>query len=399
MSKNNINKKICMIAIAPYPGDPRIRREAEALEKDGYEIDIICRYSQSSNQIPKQKYGKITAYRIMKAPSQESMIKYSVQSILFIAAAFLRLNLMYFKKRYSIVQVHNLPDYLIFTGAFLKLFGVKLILDIHDPSVDLFEEKWPGKSKGIFKSLIKISERYSCKLSDHLITVTSICKEKLVERGNSPEKISLVLNTANENIFKFNENRNYLKITERAKILYYGTIADRQGLHNAVEAMAYFLKVIPNSTLNIFGKYELSYKNKLEKLIKELNLGNNVILNGVINRDQILSIINQHDIGIVPHPCTEYTNLSLPTKAFEYITSGLPTVSTKLTSLSRILNDDCITYVEDGNPEAFSEAIKNLCLKPELRKSKTFKAYDAIKEISGQVMNRRYVDLIEQMIK
>jgi len=398
MSRNNINKTICMIAMASYPGDPRIRRQAEALEKRGYKVDIICRYSPSINQKSREEYGDITAYRIMNAPSQENKINYFLQSILFITIAFIRLNLLSLKKKYSLIQVHNLPDYLIFVGILHKLFGVKLILDIHDPSVDLFEEKWPGKKNKIFKYFIKIGERYSCKLADHLITVTSMCKEKLVERGNPSNKITLILNAANETIFTFNKLRNFTKITEGVKILYYGTIAERQGLHNAVKAMKYLLKDIPNSSLNIYGIYETSYRKKLENLNEELNLENNVILHGSIIREQIPDIINEHDIGIVPHPCTTYSNLSLPTKAFEYVTSGLPVVSTRIESLFKTLNDNCITYVENGNPKDLSEAIKFICLNPEVRKSRTDLAYQAIKEISGQVMNKRYIDLIDKII-
>ena len=396
MSRNNISKTICMIAMASYPGDPRIRRQAEALGKAGFEVDVLCRYS--GKQPPKQTFGNVTAYRIMNAPPRENKIIYFLQSVLFLIVTFFRLLPLSIKRKYKVIQAHNLPDYLIFVGIFHKIFGVKLILDIHDPSVDLFEEKWPGKNNNIFKYLIKISERYSCKLSDHLITVTSMCKEKLVERGNPSNKITLILNTANETIFAFNKHRNFTIITEGVKILYYGTIAERQGLHYAVKAMEYLLKDIPNSSLNIYGKYEISYRIKLENMINELNLENNVILHNVISREQIPDIINVHDIGIVPHPCTTYSNLSLPTKAFEYITSGLPVVSTRLESLFKTLNDNCITYVKNGNPKDLSEAIKYICLNPDVRKSRTDLAYQAIKEISGQVMNKRYIDLIDKMI-
>jgi glycosyltransferase involved in cell wall biosynthesis len=385
-----------MIAMASYPGDPRIRRQAEALEKAGFEVDVLCRYS--GRQPPKQKFGNVTAYRIMNAPPRENRIIYFLQSVLFLIVAFFRLLPLSIKRKYKVIQVHNLPDYLIFVGIFHKIFGVKLILDIHDPSVDLFEEKWPGKKNKIFKYLVKISERYSCKLSDHLITVTSMCKEKLVERGNPANKITLILNTPNETIFTFNKLRNFTKITKGVKILYYGTIAERQGLHNAVKAMQYLLKDIPNSSLNIYGIYVANYRKKLENLNEELNLENNVFLHGKIIREKILDIINEHDIGIVPHPCTQYLNLSLPTKAFEYVTSGLPVVSTRIESLFKTLNDNCITYVENGNPKDLSEAIKYICLNPEVRKSRTDLAYQAIKEISGDVMNKRYIDLIDKMI-
>ncbi|MGB5847700.1 MAG: hypothetical protein WBH40_04370, partial [Ignavibacteriaceae bacterium] len=115
-----------MIAMASYPGDPRIRRQAEALGEAGYEVDVLCRYS--GKQPPKQKFGNVTAYRIMNAPARENKIIYFLQSILFLIVAFFRLLPLSIKRKYKVIQAHNLPDYLIFAGIFHKIFGVKLIL-------------------------------------------------------------------------------------------------------------------------------------------------------------------------------------------------------------------------------------------------------------------------------
>ena len=81
-------KAICMVAMASYPGDPRIRRQAEALETAGYEIDVICRHSSTGKQSKMEKFGKVTAYRIMNAPRQENMSKYLLISTLFLTKAF-----------------------------------------------------------------------------------------------------------------------------------------------------------------------------------------------------------------------------------------------------------------------------------------------------------------------
>ena len=37
------HRRHCMIVFAPYPlGETRVQREAEALLKHGYEVDVIC---------------------------------------------------------------------------------------------------------------------------------------------------------------------------------------------------------------------------------------------------------------------------------------------------------------------------------------------------------------------
>ena len=395
--KNSLaSKRVCMIAMASYPGDPRIRRQAEALDEAGYEVDILCRYS--GKQPPKERIGNVTAYRIMNAPSRENKIFYFLQSIVFLAVAFFRLLILSITKRYKVIQAHNLPDYLIFTGVFHKIFGVKLILDIHDPSVDLFEEKWPGKKNKALKFLMAKAEKYSCKLADKLITVTNTCKERLVERGNPPDKITLILNTANEGLFEFNSERRFREITNGVKLIYHGTIAERFGLHNVISAMPILLKDVPDSILNIYGRYEGSYLIKLKNLVSDLNLSENVNLNGRINREQIPNLINNHDIGIVPYLQTDYMNLALPTKAFEYIATGLPLISTKLKDLYETFDDSCITYVEDSDSQQFAGAISFICFNPGLSKNRVEAAYQKLSEISGKVMKERYISLYDSLI-
>jgi len=299
----------------------------------------------------KQKFGNVTAYRIMNAPPRENKIIYFLQSILFLIVAFFRLLPLSIKRKYKVIQAHNLPDYLIFAGVFHKIFGVKLILDIHDPSVDLFEEKWPGKKNKALKFLMSKAEKYSCKLSDHLFTVTNTCKERLVERGNPSNKITLILNTADEGFFNFNDKREFKKINKGVKIIYHGTITERFGLHNVIVAMPYLLKDIPGSVFDIYGIYDSSYFKKLERLVNDLELSENVNLNGKVVREQIPELINNHDMGIVPYLQTDYMNLALPTKAFEYIAMGLPLVSTKLKDLYETFDDNCIKYVDESDPK------------------------------------------------
>jgi glycosyltransferase involved in cell wall biosynthesis len=384
-----------MIAMASYPGDPRIRRQVEALDDAGYEVDVLCRYS--GEQPPKEKFGNITAYRIMHAPPRENKIVYFLQSVLFLIVAFFRLLPLSIKRKYKVIQAHNLPDYLVFAGLFHKIFGVKLLLDIHDPSVDLFEEKWPGKKNRALKFLMAKAEKYSCRLSNHLFTVTNTCKERLVERGNPPQKITLILNTANEGLFKFNSEREFRKIKSGVKILYHGTIAERFGTHNVIVAMPYLLKEIPDSVLNIYGRYEGSYLTKLERLVKDLELSGNVNLNGKVVREEIPELINNHDVGIVPYLKTDYMNLALPTKAFEYIAMGLPLVSTKLKDLYETFDDNCIKYVDESDPKQIAGAILFLCSNPSVSENFVQTSYRKLSEISGAVMKKRFIKTYEQL--
>jgi len=59
-------------------------------------------------------------------------------------------------------------------------------------------------------------------------------------------------------------------------IPYHSTIVKRFGLHKAMSAMKLLLKDIPDNTLNIHGRYENNFREKLEKIFEELELNDKV---------------------------------------------------------------------------------------------------------------------------
>jgi glycosyltransferase involved in cell wall biosynthesis len=335
----------------------------------------------------------------MDAPRQESMLKYLMISTIFFIVAFFKIQMLHLKRRYKMIQAHNMPDHLIFIGVIQKLFGVHLILDIHDLTVELFEEKWPGAKKIFLKSFVKIIEKISCKFADKIITVTQTCKERLIARGVPEEKITLVLNTPNDDIFKLQPDRKYYKISENARLIYHGSVAERFGLHIAIDAMRIISKEIPGSKLFIYGGYNTSYGRFLIEKIKALQMEEIIILNGIISRDKIPDLLYNSDIGLVPYLSNDYMNLALPTKAFEYIATGLPVVSSLLDDLSKTFSNDSISYVGENDPQQLAEKVIELCQNPEKRKSQAQKAYEKMRLISGKIMAERYVSLIHNLNK
>jgi len=385
-----------MITISSYPHDPRIRREVEELEKNGYEIDIISISFENQKKI--EKYGNITAYRVAEyLPGREEMVQYLVYSFLYMIKSFFKLQQLHKKRKYSLIQIHNMPDYLIFVAFIQKLLKIPLILDIHDLALELFEEKWPGLKYKFIKRIIKKIEKISCSFADHIITVTEGCKEKLVQRGISPDKITLILNTANIKIFKFSTRSEYQIINKNAKLIYHGTVAKRFGIHLIIDAMKFVIEKIPGSVVNIYGRYDSNYKSYLNERIDVLGLSENVKLNGVLDRDEVPDVIRNSDIGVVPYLNNPYMHLALPTKACEFAAIGIPIVSTYLHTMALTFGSDSISFVNSENPEEFAARIIELCLNPELRKLRVDEAYQDVSEISWEVMGKRYTELINRL--
>ncbi len=389
--------RVCMISQSSHP-DPRVRREAEALSMKGYDVDIIC-YGDRKSEPAIEKYGSITVYRILVRHKVESVIKYFIESIHFFIRAFFKLQYLSLVKGYDLVQVHNMPDFHVFTAIFQKLAGIPVVLDLHDLTPELFESKWSGKKHSAILGIVNFIERISCKFSNQLITVTDACKENLLNRRIPPDKITIVMNTPDNRIFTYDNKREYKIIKKGAKIIYHGTVAERFGLHVAIKAMQYINNRIPGSTLTIYGGYDTSYKIYLEEQIKELNLEDNVHLMGFHTLEEIYGFIKESDFGVVPYLNNTYMNLALSTKMFEYNASLLPVVASKLRSFSKIFSSDSIAFTNPESSLDLAGKVIKLCFDPDKRRNLAENAFITLQSISWQVMSDRYVELINSTIK
>lgn len=389
-------KRICMIVQSLYPNDVRIRREAEALEERGVGVDVICQRGADQDEF--EQYGLVRAYRISAERPKESIGRYLAVSVSFAARAFFKLQSLARENHYALVQAHNMPDYLIFSAAAQKLRGVPVVLDLHDLMVELFQAKWGRRKNRLFGPIVRAMEKLSCRFADRLITTSDGFKASLVDRGVKAEKITLVLNTADPKIFKFQPGREFRAIADGPRLLYHGTVTERFGLTLAIEAVAKLTETMPGATLHIYGKYDESYRRILKAKVRELRLEGNVFLEGWRTLEQIAEIIAQSDIGLVPYQSDPFMDLALSTKTFEYAATGLPVVASRIASITSIFDDRCIQFFDSNSAQDAADKIIELCRRPELRKSQAERSFGKLTEISGTVMKERYVGLIEGLI-
>jgi glycosyltransferase involved in cell wall biosynthesis len=385
-----------MITQSCYITDSRIRRQAEILEHAGYKVDIINLYHSERPKV--EKFGSVTTYGILKNRSREGIVKYLGFSFLFFISVFIKLQVLAIKRKYSIIEIHNMPESLVFVTVFQKLAGTPVILDIHDLTPELFQTKWGNNNNSLLISFIKFIEKISCKYSDKVITVTDGCKELLVQRKVPKEKITLILNSPDQDILIYDTNREFRTITSGGNFLYHGTVAERFGLHTAIEAMVHINKVIPGSVFRIYGKFDEHYKKDLIRQINSLGLNENILLGGAVTLEEINGLIKNSDIGIVPYVDNFYMNLALSTKTLEYAACGMPVVTTRLQTIMSIFDNNSIAYTYPDNPEDIAQNVIKLCLNPALRRNLTENAFKTLTGISWRVMETRYLNLINSII-
>jgi glycosyltransferase involved in cell wall biosynthesis len=350
--KKNKPKKIAMVVFSNYPEDPRVRREAEALQDEGYEIDVFC--LKREGQTRKETFGSITAYRSAMSRSRSGKLNYIMEYVSFIMVMMFKVFVHFIGKHYSIVHVHNMPDILVFSALFPKIFGAKVVLDLHDPMPELFMTKYEiGESHRMIK-IMKRLEKMSIRFAHKVLTPNLAFKEIFVERGCPEDKIQIIMNSPHEGIFGYcNDKPAGSKDT--FSIIYHGSIVERHGLYDALEAVKLLRDKIPAIEFHMYG--EGDYKEQLVKDIDDLGLKGVAYFHGFCKQEDLVPEICKSDLGIIPNRRSPFTEVNLPTRIFEYLCLNVPVIVPRTKGILDYFDKDSLLYFNAQDADDLAKVI------------------------------------------
>ena len=130
MKSDPSKKSICMPVYSFYPFDPRVRRAAEALMENGHSVDVICLMEEGDKKV--DSFNGVGIYRVSLTHKRGGYLRYIYHYSMFFLQVFIILNSLDRKKKYDVIHVHSLPDFLVFVAKIQKLKGRKVILDLHE---------------------------------------------------------------------------------------------------------------------------------------------------------------------------------------------------------------------------------------------------------------------------
>src|SRR5262245_13386436 len=129
-------KRAAVVVFSYYPMDPRPRRAAEALVKEGMTVDVICLREDGASP-PRETVGGVNVRRLPLQRRRGGALGYVVQYLTFLVVSAAILAARSLKRRYHLVHVHNMPDILVVSALIPKGLGARVILDLHDPMPEL----------------------------------------------------------------------------------------------------------------------------------------------------------------------------------------------------------------------------------------------------------------------
>lgn len=292
---------------------------------DGIEI-IYPRYFAISSQIP----SVFLAY---------------LAGFLYTLTVSFKIATNYKRFEFDIIHAHfAYPDG--FAAVLIgKIINKPVVLTVHGSDVNIYLDK-----RKHLRNIILFSLRYS----DHVIVVSQPLKSKLLELGISNDKISVINNGYDPNVFfpiDQSDSRKQLGLPISKKIiLYVGRLQTIKGLNYLIESMKQVVEKHNNVLLILLG--EGSMESELKNMVNKYNLSNYVTFVGSQKHEIIPLWMNACDFLILPS-----LSEGLPLVLVEASACGKPIIATDVGGVSEATDSSSRLLVPPENSRALSMAI------------------------------------------
>lgn len=353
---------ICHVWDADYPWDVRVEKICDSLAKK-HEVHLVCR---NGKRLP--CYEQIKNLHVHRLPFLSARFGWLNDVIGF--PAFVNPLWVYKiwqtvrQTRADLIIVRDLP--LALTAiAIGRLFSIPVILDMAENYPAMIRDLWDRQGISFINflvrnpAIIRLVERYSVRWSDHILVVVEESRDRLVSIGVPAKKISLVINTPTLSRWTNTKEAGGefgFKNSHNLVLVYLGLLEWPRGIETAIRAVNLVRRQIPHVKFVVVGSGR--HEEDFRALAREMQLEEHVRFAGWLDYAAAINIIEQADIGLVPHHATESWNTTVPNKLFDYMSMGKPVIVSNARPTARIVREEeCGLVFTEQDPEGLAKAI------------------------------------------
>ncbi|MDD5063956.1 MAG: glycosyltransferase family 4 protein [Phycisphaerae bacterium] len=363
--------KVCHLSSAHSAFDDRVfHKEAKTLSRAGYNVTIIVQHNKKET---------IDGVEIVPLPMPTSRFERMTKIVWksFRLAS---------KQKAVIYHFHD-PE-LIPIGLALKLFGRKVIYDVHeDYPEQILNKEWIGSYtlRKIMSVLFNIFEKLSVKIFDGVATVTPDITAKF------PENKTITL-----------RNLPILELIDKAKpsnrkknkptVIYSGGLSRIRGIKEIIQAMDF---IENKANLWLLGEWE---SEKFKQECENLTEWNYATYLGQIPYGQHYSLIKTADVGLINFFPVPNQERAMPNKPFEYMACSLPMVMSNFPYWQELFGE-CALFVNPYDAKDIAEKILHLLDNSNEAKKLGDKGRELIEEeYNWEAESQKLIDLYKGLL-
>ena len=320
--------------VHPWDDNRICRKICASLAEAGYDVTLMAREPNSSESEPPAGVERVVL------PSAKGRMSRGLSSL----GIWRRVR----RLRPDIVHFHD-PE-LIPAALILKLFGYRVIYDVHEHVPDdIMEKEWiPSSLRRLVSVITDVIERTASSRFDAIFAVTRHIASRFPERRtrllrNFPRLVEL----GDETESPGSASR------EDARLVFVGGITPQRGIRQMVTAVGLCDRT--NPVLDILGE---CVDEPLSAWLAEQASSGKIILHGWVEKGAASQWMASSRAGLLPYLPSKAHIEALPTKLFEYMGAGIPVIASDFPRWREIIDaHQCGIVADPTDPSAIAAAI------------------------------------------
>jgi len=331
---------ICKVWDSEYPWDVRVEKISQALSARAHKVHIVAR--NRDHRAVLEELPEAIVHRLRPLPRALAWMNAWSMFPAFFNPRWLRLIQATAKETGSdLILCRDVPlaPTAIWVGARL---GIPVVLDVAENYPAMIQDIWTSGSHKWTDWLVRnpqvVSqvERWVTHRVDHVLVVVEESRDRLISLGVHPDRITIVSNTPPlARVREYDASR---RVDGTLRLVYLGLLERPRGVGLLLEAVASALARGLSVQLSIVGDGRDA--SEFENQARALGLDDRAVrFHGFLPHREALRIVQQADVGVVPHWAGESWNTTVPNKLFDYMAAGLPVIVSDTKPCARIVRE------------------------------------------------------------
>lgn len=378
-----------------FNNDIRVFKEANILKTAGHTVFVLCYgYRNKENLDSKDFFIE----RILINPKLKDILFFLFNRIpLYEYLWKLKINRFINKNSIDVIHTHDLyMSKAAHLGIKSSNRNCPLILDLHENyPIAVQDYNW---TKGLLRHLISAPQKWIKKEKEYLkyaskiIVLSNAFKTTLLERYSflNSDNIIAFPNIIDFQRFKSFKIDNKVKKKKNITLFYFGAVAERRGIFDAIEALKNVLNKGYHIDLLIIGPIDKADKTKFYSLINEVEVKNHIDYISWIKLSELLSYLNVVDICLAPFIRNPQHESGVANKIYQYMYGGKPIIASDCLPQKELIESTNCGLIY-SNQDEFIESIIYLIKHPNQRKEMGVNGY---KELNKRYNNDNYKNIL-----
>ena len=377
----------------------------------GHDVEVITCAPNVPNGVVYEGYANrllqsetLKRVRVTRVWTYLSANKGAVRRILnFLSYMLAAVFVSWFRGRPDVI-VATSPQFFCGWAGFLasrmRIRRVPFVLEIRDLWPDSIVAVGAMRNKGLLRLLYRL-ERWLYAGSDHIVTVGQGYWEDLVDKGVPCEKLSIIPNGVDRELFWPRQATDLLVrfgMQDRFTCAYVGTIGMAAGLDVVIEAA---------EELRNLGRNEISFllvgdgaeRERLEKIAQEKGL-DNLVFSGMLPKERMPEVLAAADVCLVHLRKVDLFKRVTPSKIFEMAAMKKPIILGVAGQAAKLLRAaNAGVCIEPENARELVDAVCALASDPAACRAYGQSGHDyVVRNYDRAILADEYVNILDTLV-